>query len=59
MLATRHTKATFSATTDLQRDDWDVSWNQPLADGGHLVSTTITVEIEAQFVPRKDEADTQ
>jgi polyisoprenoid-binding protein YceI len=48
------TKATFSATTELKREDWGVSWNQPLANGGFVVSKTIKVEIEVQFVLRKD-----
>jgi polyisoprenoid-binding protein YceI len=48
------TKATFSATTEVKRDDWGVSWNQPLANGGVVVSKTIKVEIEVQFVLRKD-----
>ncbi len=51
-----NTRATFSATTEIARDDWGVSWNQPLAKGGFVVSKTIKVEIEAQFVLRKDEA---
>lgn len=54
-----NTKATFTATTDVQRDDWGVSWNQPLANGGFLVSKTIKIEVEAQFVLRKDEPKTQ
>jgi polyisoprenoid-binding protein YceI len=49
-----NTKATFSATTELNRDDWGVSWNQALANGGFLVSKTIKVEVEVQFVLRKD-----
>ncbi|MGH7722585.1 MAG: YceI family protein [Candidatus Dormibacteria bacterium] len=48
------TKATFSATAELQRDDWGVSWNQPLANGGFVVSKTIKVEIEVQFILRQD-----
>jgi polyisoprenoid-binding protein YceI len=48
------TKATFSATTELKREDWGVSWNQPLANGGFVVSKTIRVEFEVQFVLRKD-----
>lgn len=54
-----NTKATFSATTEVNRDDWGVSWNQPLANGGFVVSKTIRVEVEVQFVLRKDERVTE
>lgn len=53
------TKATFSATTELKRDDWGVSWNQALINGGVLVSKTIKVEIEVQFVLREEKPDQQ
>ncbi|HWF58224.1 MAG TPA: YceI family protein [Candidatus Dormibacteraeota bacterium] len=53
------TKATFSATTELKRDDWGVSWNQALVNGGVLVSKTIKVEIEVQFVLREEKPDQQ
>lgn len=51
------TKATFSVTTELKRDDWGVSWNQALVNGGVLVSKTIKVEIEVQFVLREEKPD--
>ncbi|HEY8756484.1 MAG TPA: YceI family protein [Candidatus Dormibacteraeota bacterium] len=53
------TKATFSVTTELKRDDWGVSWNQALVNGGVLVSKTIKVEIEVQFVLREEKPDQQ
>lgn len=53
------TKATFSATTELKRDEWGVSWNQALVNGGVLVSKTIKVEIEVQFVLREDKPEQQ
>lgn len=53
------TKATFSATTELKRDDWGVSWNQALVNGGVLVSKTIRVEIEVQLVLREEKPDQQ
>jgi polyisoprenoid-binding protein YceI len=49
-----NTKITFSASADLEREKWNLSWNQPLAGGGWLVSKTIRAEIEVQFVLRKD-----
>jgi polyisoprenoid-binding protein YceI len=53
------TKATLSAITELKRDDWGVSWNQALVNGGVLVSKTIKVEIEVQFVLREEKPDQQ
>ena len=43
-------KAAFSAEGELAREDWDLSWNVPLADGGVLVSKVFKLEIEAQAV---------
>lgn len=41
-------KAAFSATTELAREDWGLTWNVPLEGGGVLVSKTVKLEIEAQ-----------
>lgn len=41
-------KAAFSATTEIDREDWGLSWNVPLEGGGWLVSKKISIEIEAQ-----------
>ncbi len=49
------TKATFSASTELEREKWDLTWNQPLDTGGFMLGKTIKAEIEVQFVLRKDE----
>jgi len=43
-------KAAFSATGDLEREDWGLVWNAPLDTGGVLVSKTFKLEIEAQAV---------
>lgn len=43
-------KAVFSATTDLAREEWGLTWNVPLESGGLLVSKNFHVEIEAQLV---------
>lgn len=48
------TRVTFSATADLEREKWNLTWNQPLAGGGFLVSKTIKVEIEVAFTLRVD-----
>ncbi len=44
-------KAAFSATTEIMRDDWGLSWNVPLDSGGVLVSKKIVIEIEVQASP--------
>ena len=44
-------KAAFSATTTVNREDWDLSWNVALETGGVLVSKKVTLEIEMQAVP--------
>lgn len=41
-------KAAFSASTEVEREEWGLSWNVPLEGGGVLVSKTIKLEIEAQ-----------
>jgi polyisoprenoid-binding protein YceI len=43
-------KAAFSATGDLERENWGLTWNVPLETGGVLVSKTFKLEIEAQAV---------
>jgi len=43
-------KAIFSASAELVREDWGLTWNAPLADGGVLVSKSFRLEIEAQAV---------
>lgn len=40
----------FSATTEIDRNDWGLSWNQPLANGGVLVGRTVRLEIDVQAV---------
>ena len=44
-------KAAFSATTTVNREDWDLSWNVALETGGVLVSKKVTLELEMQAVP--------
>ena len=41
-------KAAFSATGEVNREDWGLTWNAPLEAGGVLVSKTARIEIEAQ-----------
>lgn len=42
------TVAAFSATAELNREDWDMTWNQALETGGVLVGKTLQVEIDLQ-----------
>lgn len=43
-----NSKAAFSATTEIEREDWGLTWNVALEAGGVLVSKKITIEIEVQ-----------
>ena len=40
----------FSATGELDREDFGLSWNQPLATGGVLVGKQVRLEIEVELV---------
>jgi polyisoprenoid-binding protein YceI len=40
----------FSAETDIDREDWGLTWNVALETGGVLVSKKVTLEIEGQAV---------
>jgi len=46
-----NSKAAFSASTELLREDWGLNWNVALEAGGVLVSKKITIEIEVQATP--------
>jgi polyisoprenoid-binding protein YceI len=39
-----------SATGEIDRDAFGLTWNQPLAQGGVLVGKAVRLEIEAEFV---------
>ncbi len=41
-------KALFSASTEIDREQWDLTWNQALEAGGWLVGKKVKIEIEAQ-----------
>lgn len=41
-------KAMFTATTDLERERWGLTWNAALETGGLLVSKTFKIELEVQ-----------
>ena len=48
------TNAGFKASTKINREDWDLTWNAALETGGWLVSKDITINIEAEFT-KQDE----
>jgi polyisoprenoid-binding protein YceI len=43
-------RAIFSARATVNREDFGVTWNVPLATGGVLVGKDITIDIEMQTV---------
>ena len=45
-----NTKAGFSASTEIDREDFGLTWNQTLETGGVLISKHIKIEIEVQAV---------
>ncbi len=42
-------KAAFSAWTEIDREDWDMTWNVAVEMGGWLVSKTVRIEIETEL----------
>jgi polyisoprenoid-binding protein YceI len=44
------TSAGFSATTTINRKDWDLTWNVALETGGWLVSDQIEINIQLELV---------
>jgi polyisoprenoid-binding protein YceI len=49
-----NTKLAVTAKTEIDREDFGLTWNVALESGGVLVSKKITIEIEAQAVLQKD-----
>ena len=43
-------KAIFSASTKVNREDFDLTWNAPLEAGGWLVGKQVEIELEVQAV---------
>jgi polyisoprenoid-binding protein YceI len=44
------TLAAFSASTTIDREDWDLTWNVAVETGGLLVGKKVEVEIDAELV---------
>jgi polyisoprenoid-binding protein YceI len=49
-------RAGFSCTTEIDRREWGLKWNQVIETGGVLVANKVRVEAELQFV-KEDAAD--
>jgi polyisoprenoid-binding protein YceI len=49
-------RAVFSASGEVDREDWGLVWNMALESGGVLVSKKIRFEIETEIVLQKPEA---
>jgi polyisoprenoid-binding protein YceI len=48
------TRAGFSLSGVLQREDWGMTWNVALESGGLLVSKSVDLDIEAQAIQPKE-----
>jgi polyisoprenoid-binding protein YceI len=43
-------RAGFSATTEIDRRDWGLRWNQTMETGGVMVANNVRIDLEVQFV---------
>jgi polyisoprenoid-binding protein YceI len=43
-------RAAFSASTEVNRDDWGLSWNAPLETGGFVLSKNIRLEVDVELM---------
>ncbi|MEO6511270.1 MAG: YceI family protein [Nocardioides sp.] len=46
-----HSKVVFSARTEIDREDWGLTYNKAIEGGGVLVGSKIKIEIEVQAKP--------
>jgi polyisoprenoid-binding protein YceI len=42
------TYAGFTATTEINRHDWEVKWNTPLETGGLMLGDKVKIEIDVE-----------
>src|SRR5579884_3387893 len=47
-----NTRVGFTATTSINRKDWNLTWNAPLEAGGVLVSDQVRINIDVQAVKK-------
>src|SRR5205085_1154496 len=50
------TVAGFSATAEINREDWGMTWNAALETGGVVVGKKVTLEIETELNPAQAKA---
>jgi polyisoprenoid-binding protein YceI len=48
------TRAGFSATTTINRQDWGVSWSKTLDSGGLVVSNDVQIVLEIEAIQKKE-----
>ena len=41
----------FTAKTEIEREDWDVTWNMAVQTGGFLVGKKVQIELEVEANP--------
>jgi polyisoprenoid-binding protein YceI len=46
-------RAGFTASTELDRRDWGLEWNQALETGGVLVGHTVKVQVDVEAVKQE------
>ena len=46
-------RAGFSATTEIDREDWGLTWNMALETGGFLVSKKVKIELDVQLAQQE------
>ncbi len=47
-------KAFFTARGEFDREDWGLTWNTPLANGGVLVGKKVQIELDVEASPASD-----
>jgi polyisoprenoid-binding protein YceI len=47
--------AAFSATAEIEREDWGLTWNMALESGGWVVSKKVQIGIDAEITPASAE----
>ncbi|MGD9796729.1 MAG: YceI family protein [Acidimicrobiia bacterium] len=50
-------RAAFSASTEIDREDWGLTWNAALESGGFLVGKKVRIELEVELVALAADGD--
>jgi polyisoprenoid-binding protein YceI len=51
------TVVAFTAKTEIDREDWDMTWNMAVETGGLLVGKTVQIEIDVEALLVEDDAE--